>query len=118
MSDNLKPCPFCGGEAVVKCICDAGRPDTDDWWVSCSGCRVERPSTRKSEIVHSRDEAIAAWNRRAGSWQPVAHDDPYNDGPVWVDENGCVCWAGANGETRRLVLHGDMRLCLFVEAAT
>jgi hypothetical protein len=51
---------------------------------------------------------------RAGSWQPVQHDDPNNDGPVWVDENGCVCWAGANGETQRLVLHGDMRLCLFV----
>lgn len=52
---------------------------------------------------------------RAGTWKPVAHDDPNNDGPVWVDENGCVCWAGANGEIQRLVLHGDMRLCLLVE---
>lgn len=53
---------------------------------------------------------------RAGSWQPLRHDDSYfDDSPVWLDENGCVCWAGANGETERLVLHGDMQLCLWVE---
>jgi hypothetical protein len=52
---------------------------------------------------------------RAGTWQPVRFDDPNNDGPVWVDENGCVCWAGANGETKRLVLHGDMKLCMWVD---
>lgn len=114
---ELLPCPFCGGQAILKCITDVSAPAADDWWVSCIGCRVERPSTRKSEIVHSRDEAIAAWNRRSGSWQPLRHDDPYlDDSPVWLDENGCVCWAGANGETERLVLHGDMKLCLWVEA--
>lgn len=56
--------------------------------------------------------------RLKGRWVPVVHDDLDNDGPVWVDENGCVCWAGANGETRRLVLHGDMRLCLFTLSET
>jgi hypothetical protein len=55
-------------------------------------------------------------NRQEGSWQPLRHDDPYfDDSPIWLDENGCVCWAGAYGETNRLVLHGDMALCLFVE---
>jgi len=73
MTDELKPCPFCGGIAVVKCISDISRPGTDDWWVSCSICRVERPSTRKSEIVGTRDEAIAAWNRRA--YPPAPIDD-------------------------------------------
>lgn len=55
---------------------------------------------------------------KAGTWQPVLCNDPYNDGPVWVDENGCVCWAGPDGETKRLVMHGDMRLCLFVPKDT
>jgi hypothetical protein len=50
-----------------------------------------------------------------GSWRPAKHDNPHNDGPVWVDENGCICWAGVNGEVQRLVLHGDMRLCLWEE---
>jgi hypothetical protein len=70
----------------------------------------------EAELVRLRTAAIAAWNRRCGSWQPLRHDDPYfNDSPVWLDENGCVCWAGANGETERLVLFGDMKLCMFVE---
>lgn len=49
-----------------------------------------------------------------GKWVPMRHDDPYNDGPVWLDENGRLCWTGANGETQCLVLHGDMAVCLFV----
>lgn len=68
MSDatvELMPCPFCGGEANIKSISYEGDPTRSDWWVSCQVCRVERPSTKKSEIVHSREEAIAAWNRRA-----------------------------------------------------
>jgi hypothetical protein len=52
---------------------------------------------------------------RAGNWQPLRADDPYfDDSPIWLDENGCVCWGGPGGETQRLVLHGDMKLCLFV----
>jgi hypothetical protein len=65
--------------------------------------------------MHPSHPADAA-RQAAGSWQPLRHDDPYlGDSPVWVDENGCVCWAGPDGETRRLVLYGDMKLCLFVE---
>lgn len=51
--------------------------------------------------------------RLEGEWVPMRHDDPYNDGPVWLDENGRLCWAGAGGETECLVLHGDMAVCLW-----
>lgn len=49
MSDDLKPCPFCG---------EAQPPHDDTSWVRCLGCGAEtgwRPTG---------DEAIAAWNTR------------------------------------------------------
>ena len=57
---KLKPCPFCGGEAEMskwKC----------GYYVSCieSDCFV-CPETGDFE---SREEAIEAWNKRAGNEQ-------------------------------------------------
>jgi Lar family restriction alleviation protein len=95
MSDmELLPCPFCGGEAILKCICNVSAHATDDWWVSCKNCRVERPSTKKTEIAGSREQAIASWNRRAGTWQPLP-DDIYNtDAPSDLCEGSTSvdCW--------------------------
>ena len=51
-SDQLLPCPFCGGsEQRIK---SSGRWG---WFVSCS-CAAVGPSAR------NRDEAIIAWNCR------------------------------------------------------
>lgn len=63
-AEPLRPCPFCGNEAVVNHI-DA----QDDWWVSCNECQVQRPSVK--QLVHSREEAIAAWNTRAFVTKPL-----------------------------------------------
>jgi hypothetical protein len=66
--DEIKKCPFCGGEGIARCI-PYGRqvtiPGLDDCWVSCSSCKVERPSASPSQVVHTKDEAIAVWNTRA-----------------------------------------------------
>ena len=48
---ELKPCPFCGGEATIM--------GDDYFWASCKYCCAE---TLGSEDVQ---EAIEAWNRRA-----------------------------------------------------
>lgn len=55
---DLKPCPFCGGEAELRAV-DNEKINTD-WYVLCLGCCVETfPS-------YSRKKAAESWNRRAG----------------------------------------------------
>jgi Lar family restriction alleviation protein len=105
---DLLPCPFCGWANPVWEV-ERYASDWITYAATCANCDA------RGKAADTKQEAAAAWNRRAGTWQPLRHDDPYfHDSPVWLDENGCVCWAGANGETKRLVLYGDMCLCLFV----
>ena len=59
MSKKLKPCPFCGEEAVLDYF------DDDEWYVYCPNlegdCEI-RPSTK---FYQTKQEAIDVWNRRA-----------------------------------------------------
>jgi Lar family restriction alleviation protein len=54
---KLKPCPFCGETAELY-------PDgvllSTPWWVECRRCGTFGPEKK------TRQQAIAAWNRRAG----------------------------------------------------
>ena len=57
---ELKPCPFCGGEAFVceyLYSCEPGRIVM--YGVECNGCHT---TTFEG---NSKQEAIEAWNRRA-----------------------------------------------------
>ena len=59
--DKLKPCPFCGGKAVVKVVSTDGialMPKVVWHRIGCRDCgaRIE-----KYDVI----EAIEAWNRRA-----------------------------------------------------
>lgn len=47
---ELKPCPFCGGEAHIQ---KSGN------WIRCAECGAE------TDYYDIEEEAIAAWNRRA-----------------------------------------------------
>lgn len=64
-SQTLLSCPFCGGEAELRyhpsCMRD---PSHRSWEVGCSICDARVGSTVYA-IGKTRDEAIAAWNRRA-----------------------------------------------------
>ena len=54
MSENkvkLKPCPFCGGEAVEQV--------GSFFWISCQQCGAE------SEVFFEMEGAIEAWNKRS-----------------------------------------------------
>lgn len=74
MSDELKPCPFCGGVPTVK---QAGA--TRYWWV---GCEIHlEPESKGCGISHSsynKQDAIEKWNTRHNSTQSLL--DAYKAG--------------------------------------
>lgn len=72
-NEELKPCPFCGADAEIKYSewTDSGEPPERHhvWSVGCSikatrtDCCMGRLAMNRG--WKSRDDAIAAWNRRA-----------------------------------------------------
>jgi len=78
MDDKLLlPCPFCGGEADIEEI--SGNPFTNEpytWAVGCKDCNI-------GWYKETKEDAIAAWNRRAdvapvvrGEWEVAIGYDP------------------------------------------
>ena len=55
--NDLKPCPFCGGNAELRAA-DNKKVKTD-WYVLCLGCCA------KTFPYWNREKAAEAWNRRA-----------------------------------------------------
>ena len=64
MSDDLKPCPFCGGDKNI--ICRTDYDGGDAYAVSCrySDCHGHI-FTLGHGYFSTKEEAIAAWNTRA-----------------------------------------------------
>lgn len=58
MKYELKPCPFCGGKAVLKT--DYYKPPDNRYidYVECEGCKTA------SNFYAGWGPAVAAWNRR------------------------------------------------------
>ena len=68
MSEELKPCPFCGMDAPDWCDESDGG---GDWhFVQCRDCE-----STTGHHYNSKDEAIAAWNRRAPINPPPSSTD-------------------------------------------
>lgn len=62
MSQELKPCPFCGGTDVLM------HTAHDVFWAACVDCVCVGPGSLKQSEQQAADE----WNRRAPTWQPIA----------------------------------------------
>jgi Lar family restriction alleviation protein len=58
MTDEMKPCPFCGGDDIHLFQSKI----TEDWVIQCHGigCWI-----RFTILASEKDEVVAAWNRRA-----------------------------------------------------
>ena len=58
---ELKPCPFCGGKGVfIKGSRSIHGDNPYTFAVHCAECRANN-----GEFFRTKEEAIAAWNRRA-----------------------------------------------------
>ena len=57
MTQELKPCPFCGGEHI-KLV------DLSGWEAWCEDCGACAGCTTNGD-ANTREQMIAAWNRRA-----------------------------------------------------
>ena len=60
--EELKPCPFCGGEAVIREWYIRGTANRKHYRVECKNCGARCTAWEYNRI----NKAIAAWNRRAG----------------------------------------------------
>lgn len=57
--EELKKCPFCGGEAEVY-FCKS----TESWYVECSLSKVTCATIPCTYPFSTKEEATQAWNRR------------------------------------------------------
>lgn len=60
-NDDLKPCPFCGGEELVRKI----NCSHTFYWIECDNCGCSVDGGNSKEI------AIEAWNTRAALTAPI-----------------------------------------------
>ena len=77
MSDELKPCPFCGASDPSDVFVGRLQSDGRRWAVACEAtdCLTEGPHRA------TKREAIAAWNTRATpKVKPLEWVDLYGDG--------------------------------------
>lgn len=85
-NEKLKPCPFCGGEAVIYHQ-SSKYTEHDGNYVYCMNCRIRTPlficfgDTGKT-YADTKAEAFNAWNRRAaeekhGEWIEAEDDLGY-----------------------------------------
>jgi len=63
MSEELKPCPFCGCEIILNGSYTIEHPHF--FGGSCDNCEAIGP------IKSNKEEGIKAWNARTDQWQPI-----------------------------------------------
>ena len=57
MSEELKPCPFCGGEADIRTVGEIS-------YIECATCHCQTESVHYKE----KNKIIEAWNKRPSPW--------------------------------------------------
>ena len=62
---RLKPCPFCGSEAMLNCCRSTSKPQLVYYIIDCTNayCSV------MTRVFYDKDDVINAWNRRVDDEQ-------------------------------------------------
>jgi Lar family restriction alleviation protein len=66
MSNELKPCPFCGGKAygpIFSSMCASGSKEI--YAVECPKCCIDLEGEQRASTEAAKASAISAWNTRA-----------------------------------------------------
>jgi len=92
MSETLKPCPFCGGEAFVHML---GNEIAKGYYIACDECGA------KTIVFGYEAEAIEEWNRRVATDMNVGDKETVIIEPFTTDMNHvgyCKCGYLVNAE--------------------
>jgi len=85
---ELKPCPFCGGEAKRTDIEEEGE-NFGGSYISCKRCLAS------SNLEFGRKENfVRNWNRRASGWQPI--ETAPRDGTPFIGAFFNIRWADSH----------------------
>jgi len=58
MPEELKPCPFCGGEGSLEQLCIQG---VNFFWIECLGCGIR---TEALDVLDWTTAPSQVWNKR------------------------------------------------------
>lgn len=85
LADELRPCPFCGGEAGILCW-------TSNFQATCKQCLTT------GKIYKSSEDAIAAWNTRIKALESRAEMDRKMGLEIMARGGGKAFCDGKRGE--------------------
>lgn len=83
---ELKPCPFCGGNAKMFSAKANAAGTRFVYWVECNGSMCK--CSPKTENYYTKEEAAKAWNKRASDWIPCSERMPEKDTSVLISAQG------------------------------
>lgn len=104
MSEELKPCPFCGGTAI-----HATEGSTFRWVkMVCRECEASSGEVSTRTATANVD----AWNTRTPSWQPIETAPKDGECLLWVEtDNGGEVMKLERDSEGRWIYEGEPTYC-------
>lgn len=100
MSDELKPCPFCGGEAEISWYARVSSSDAAGYFVECISCSAsgegfDIQGEMPDRIEYTKSKAISAWNTRSGTATFKGHQILAEKIASASHDHGSIAWCAA-----------------------